>query len=336
MSDLPRRPEMGLSRALLFPGPAPPLSHFGVTLLRHVVVTGLRFGLYQLGLRPPEKPPIRIHRLRLYLDGAALAAALADQPGAEEVVAALVVPGGVAAAPRLSRRLAGAATFHRLRLCLPRLAARPRLSRDSGPSQAFHAALSRLLPRLRDAFLAELLAALERRGRRRRGEVAPPCLGEHAWRLLSGRRPRLEFLGEPDPYAESWSCLPDAARAAADAMAQQPVPPRHRMRGSFREHYRAALDRLRPLFLKLAREAARRGLLRRPEEAFYLPFDLAADLERSDRPTWLEPALAANRREHESLLQRPSPAEILAADVEPTELHDGPERWILQPLVPLP
>ena len=70
-----------LSRALLTPGPLPPLSHFGVTLLRHAVGTGLRYALYQLGLPVPEAPPVRIVRLRLYLDDARFVPLLAETPG---------------------------------------------------------------------------------------------------------------------------------------------------------------------------------------------------------------------------------------------------------------
>ncbi len=62
-SDLPR-----ISRSLLTPGAQPPLSQFGLTLLRHVVATSLRYSLYQLGLPLPESPPVRLLGLRLFLD----------------------------------------------------------------------------------------------------------------------------------------------------------------------------------------------------------------------------------------------------------------------------
>src|SRR5947199_10589898 len=99
------------SRALLLPGPLPPLSHFGVTLLRHAVGTGLRYALYQLGLPIPEAPPVRIVRLRLYLDDGKLAPLLADAPGGAEVVAALSDPGGVGVLPPGARALATAAAL---------------------------------------------------------------------------------------------------------------------------------------------------------------------------------------------------------------------------------
>ena len=73
-----------LSRALLFPGPLPPNSHFGVTLLRHVLATGLRSALHRLGLPLIPAAPVRIVGLRLYLDRDALADQLGDAPGAGE------------------------------------------------------------------------------------------------------------------------------------------------------------------------------------------------------------------------------------------------------------
>ena len=56
-----------LSRALLVPGPLPPSSHLGLTLLRHVAASGLRYALYHLGLPLPESPPVRFVRLRFAL-----------------------------------------------------------------------------------------------------------------------------------------------------------------------------------------------------------------------------------------------------------------------------
>ena len=70
----------GATNDLLLPGVQPPLSHFGATLLRHVVVTGLRYTLYHLGLPLPDKAPLRIDRLRLYFDTRALAGLLDETP----------------------------------------------------------------------------------------------------------------------------------------------------------------------------------------------------------------------------------------------------------------
>ena len=70
-----------LSRSLLTPGPQPPVSHFGLTLLRHVIATALRYSLYQLGMPVPDAPPIRILSLRLYLEATPLRALLGDLAG---------------------------------------------------------------------------------------------------------------------------------------------------------------------------------------------------------------------------------------------------------------
>src|SRR6202035_1247096 len=171
-----------LSRALLLPGPLPPLSHFGVTLLRHVVGTGLRYGLFQLGLPMPEAPPVRMVRLRLYLDAGKLEALLAESTGGAEVAAALLDPGGAGSLPLGARSFSSAAAFHRVRLRFTRLAASgrtPTVAPGADPAQLwqrFSTDLSRLLPLTNDALLADLLASLHRRRRRARGETVPPVL----------------------------------------------------------------------------------------------------------------------------------------------------------------
>src|SRR5688572_10012940 len=83
-----------LSRSLLAPGPQPPLSHLGASLMRHVWGTVVRYSLYQLGLPMPEGPPVRILRLRVFLDAVPLAAAVRSHPGGAEVMSALLLPGG--------------------------------------------------------------------------------------------------------------------------------------------------------------------------------------------------------------------------------------------------
>ena len=283
--DLPR-----LSRALLLPGPLPPHSHFGVTLLRHVVATGLRSALHRLGLPLIPTAPVRIVGLRLYLDRDALGRQLAEAPpGSAEAINAMIDPAGAAEASPGSARLTGAGLIHRLRLRrlppLPRQAA----GNDS-PLEEFRRALSALLPPLSDAVLAELLAALKRRRDRAAGHRRAPCLGREAWRFHSGRRPTLQCLGPPEPLLASW--------ATAEPPETAPVgdpPPRHLYRGRFREQYRAALDLLAPRYRELARQATARGLLDDPTDAFFLPLDLADDLTADHRPDWLAPAVATNR-----------------------------------------
>src|SRR5262245_21245061 len=105
-----------LSRTLLVPGQQPPLSHLGATLLRHVVGTVIRYSLYQLGLPMPDGPPVRILRLRLFLDAAPLVAALRNQPAGMEVLAALMFPGGAGDIDADAARVRAAATLHRARL----------------------------------------------------------------------------------------------------------------------------------------------------------------------------------------------------------------------------
>src|SRR5262245_47390206 len=92
-------PQPTLSRSLLTPGPQPPLSHLGATLLRHVIGTVVRYSLYQLGLPMPESPPVRILRLRVLLDSAPLLLALQGQAAGPEIAAALLDPGGAGDLP---------------------------------------------------------------------------------------------------------------------------------------------------------------------------------------------------------------------------------------------
>ena len=105
-----------LSRSLLVPGPQPPLSHLGATLMRHVVGTVVRYSLYQLGLPMPDGPPVRILRLRVFLDAAPLLATLRTQPAGPEVVAALISPRGAGDLDAEAGRVRAAAALHRARL----------------------------------------------------------------------------------------------------------------------------------------------------------------------------------------------------------------------------
>ena len=186
----PHGADLAPSRALLFPGPQPPLSHFGVTLLRYVVATGLRFSLYNLGLTVPESPPVRIHRLRLYLDPAALGRHLPDGVAEREVLRALVDPGGKALDDSPSPKQRGMELFHRTRLRLGARLPRRRQSSAGGdttdPWQDLQERLSSDLPLLNDAFLCELLTVLDRR-RQRAGSDLPPVLSPEAHRFRRGR-----------------------------------------------------------------------------------------------------------------------------------------------------
>jgi hypothetical protein len=329
------------SRALLSPGPLAPLSHLGVTLLRQVVATGLRYALYQLGLPLPEGPPVRIVRLRLYLDAGRIEALLAEAPGGAAVAAALVDPAGAGALPASARALASALAFHRARLRLsprrlPRRLATAVVGSPAGLLSAFESGLARVLPATNDALLADLAAALERRARRARGEVAPPTITPAARRLLAGRRVDLARFGASDLREPSWAERPTLATGARRALEGWPPPPVDPLRGRFRETCRAALTLLAPLYGALAGSAAHRGLLDAPDDALFLPFDLVGDLAGECRLAWMPAAGAANRAEHASLRQAAEPLDVLTARLETTPDAGERAEWDLAPLLSLP
>ena len=299
----------------------------------------MRYSLYHLGFEPPEKPPIRIARLRLYFDGPALRETLARVPGGDEVTAALVDPGGAGRLPREAGRVAAAAFFHRVRLRFRRRRS-PAPPRDSGKAQdtlwrRFEGHLAEGLRCLNEAFLAELLAALARRKRRDAGENVPPCLSRAASRWIrSGEA--LDLLGPPDPLT------PAREDEASSRAALEPFLPNDgeaatcRVRGTFRHGYRGLLNTLRPSYLALARDAVERGALREEEDAFFLPFDLAADLAVEPAPRRLPGAVASNRREYESLLQLPGPPEVLPEGKASVDPECVPPRWPAAAIWPLP
>ncbi len=311
---------------MLLPGPLPPHSHFGVTLLRHVVGTGLRSALHRLGLPLIAAPPVGIVGLRLYLDRRGLARELGAAAGGNEAIAALIDPGGAAAPTPGGARLTGAGLIHRLRLRRPTPLRRPATAKDD-LLEAFQRTLSALLPALSDAVLAELLAALERRRDRAAGRARQPCLGREAWRFRNSRPARLDHLGPPEPLLASWAAAATPEPPAGES------PPRHRHRGRFREQYRAALDLLTPGYRRLAERATDRGLLDDPSDAFFLPLDLAPDLAADRRPDWLAGAVATNRREYISHRSRSSPPDQIDPD---NDTEAPPEAWDLCPLNPLP
>ncbi len=327
------------SRALLLPGPQPPLSHFGATLLRHVLTTGLRYALHGLGAKTPDGAPMRIVRLRLYLDRKKLVRTLGDDPGAEALIAALLEPGGAGALPANAGSIRGALGFHRLRLHVRR---RKRLSTTEAPRGAeapelwhsFRTTLTDLLPALNEALLGELVATLDRRAARAKGRSIERCLGPQAFALRAGKRADLSWLGVADPLAPAWSESPGARDHVATRLGDLPPAVGHRLRGDFRETYRRALGPIRAAYLRLAAAARERGLIEEAGDAFFIPFDLAEDLT-ADRPAaWLPETVASNRREYQSLLEAPSPPELLGAG-PPKELIDDRDEWALAPLWPL-
>ncbi|HET9225794.1 MAG TPA: hypothetical protein VFR31_03955 [Thermoanaerobaculia bacterium] len=329
------------SRALLIPGPMPPLSHLGVTLFRHAAGTGLRYALYHLGLPLPDAPPLRTVRLRPYLYGKDLRPLLADTVGGEEVLGALLEPEGAAQYPAIPQKLGAALAFHRVRLLGFRPApARPsRLSGNESPQdlwERFRSTLTRLLPRVGDALLADLIAGINRRVARGAGEDVPPVLSRAAWSLRSGRKANLSLFGQPDLLSPSWASEPQRAEAARKALESVPIPGHDRYRGRFREAWRAALDRLSPIYRAFARQAAERGLLEQPEDAWFLPLDLAGDLAAESKPAWIASAVQNNRAEYDSLRRAAEPLDRMTEKQEMAPAGTDHPEWDWTPLLPLP
>lgn len=202
------------------------------------------------------------------------------------------------------------------------------------PWERFQRELSRLLRSTSDALLAEVLASLDRRARRARGEVVLAALSGGAARLVAGERVPLERFGVPDPLVPSWAGRLDLFERARREAAGKAVPA-HRFRGSFRETYRAALTRLAPLLAAHAAAAVGRGYLEKEGDAYFVPLDLQADLAGASRPRWVAQAVGDNRAEYESLLAAPGPAELLRSGLEMEETG-GEAAWDLYPLWPLP
>ena len=329
------------SRALLLPGPLPPLSHFGVTLLRHAVGTGLRYSLYHLGLPMPESPPAKIIRLRLYLDAKALRSLLTPAPGGADVVAALLEPGEFGSLPATARPLVAVLSFHRVRLLPFRVSAdRPSgLTGRETPEdlwRRFRDRLSRVLNRTNDALLADVISSIDRRTLRARGEDVPPVLSKGAWTLRTRGRGDLRRFGLPDPLLPCWAAEPDLAFAARHALEPYPLPGHDRYRGRFREAYRAALGQLAPLYRALARSAADRSFLGEPDDAFFLPLDAAEDLASPHKSAWIEGAVRSNRAEYESLRKAAEPLDLMSEKQEMAPTAGERPEWAWAPLLPLP
>ena len=325
------------SRSLLLPGPQPPLSHFGATLLKHVVTTGLRYALHSLGAPMPEGAPIRMLRLRVYLDRDRLDIALGDSPAAAELIGALLEPGGSGKLPAAAAQTRGAATFHRARLRLRRRASGTPAGRDPADTgwSSFRELVSQLQPRLSEAFLGELLAALERRARRLGGRTLKPCLGRQALAFGSRKKCDLGSLGVADPFVGPWSSSPRAPEHAASRLGTPTSGAvGHPFRGEFREAYRRALNPIRAAYLRLAEAARDRGLIDEIADAFFIPFELGADLALDQAPAWLAPAVASNRAEYQRALESGGPSDAITAGATP-KIVDDRDAWVLGPLWPL-
>ncbi len=297
--------------------------------MRYAVHSALRYALYQLGQAVPGSPPTRFVALRLYLDAPCLRDGLGTDGASEEILGALLDPGGTAVEP-LPKRLRGALWFHRLRLTA-RSAVRGISNRGStgsrGSSRSISSSpttrLTELLPALGDALLGDLVAALDRRQLRAAGQDVGPVQSLQAARFLEGCRADLSLLGLPDPILPSWrDAKPPLAVGASGTGA--PVAlclPSHRLRGGFREQYRRLLDLLRPSLLALGDRAVAKGYLVSAEDLFFLPLDLINDLEGPSKPKWLDGAIESNRKEWQTLRGREAPADTLG-NVEPAKRLD--------------
>lgn len=336
--DLMPEPRPEYSRALLLPGPLPPLSHFGATLLRHAVGSGLRYALYHLGLSVPERPPVEIIRLRLYLDAKALRSLLTHAAGGSDVVAALLEPGGTGSRPAEARTLVDALSFHRVRLKPFRVPSRRRmeLRGDETPEELwrrFQERLDRVLVRTNDALLADLISSMDRRALRARGEDVPPVLSLAAWKLRTKGKGSLRRFGLPDPMAPSWEEETSLCEGARHALAPHPVPGHDCYRGRFREAWRIALNELAPIYRALGASAVRHQLLKQADDAFFLSFEAAANLAQGQR-SWLE--AMDNRAEYEGARKAAEPFDILSDRQETSPMEGERPEWAWGPLLPLP
>ncbi len=332
------------SRSLLLPGPQPPLSHFGATLLKHTVTAALRYALHSLGAPMPEGAPVRIVALRLYLDRLKLRETLGDSPSSGELLAALLEPGGSGSLPAGPDPMRGAVVFHRTRLRL-RFTRRPkrppRLGAETSPTaiwETFRATVSAYQPVLNDALLGEILGSLERRAARHGGRRLDRCQSHQAFALATGARTDLASLGVADPLVDSWSAFPEAEELVSARLSELPdarsAGRPHPLRGRFREVYRKGLDPIRAAYLKLASDARERGLIEEVGDAFFIPFDLSRDLAADSAPAWLPQAVTANRAEYHRLLEAGCPPESIrqgAAELSPPNR----DQWILGPFWPL-
>jgi hypothetical protein len=258
-----------------------------------------------------------------------------------DVVAALLEPGGSGSRPAAARPLTAALGFHRLRL----LRFRPPSSRLLAPRDGeapqelwrrFRSHLTRLLPRVNDALLADVIASVNRRAARTAGERLPPVLSRAAWELRTGGEADLRLFGIPDLLAPCWAEAPERLRAARQILEPHDVPGHDRYRGRFREAYRALLSQLSPLYRALAQSAADRGLLGDPSDAYFLPLDLAGDLAAEKKPSWLDSGLRNNRAEYESLRRAAEPFDLMSESQEMAPVTGDRPEWEWASLLPLP
>jgi hypothetical protein len=152
-----------------------------------------------------------------------------------------------------------------------------------------------------------------------------------------GRDADLRALGALDPMAPSWAeagLTADVVRdRARRARGNAVLPVRSGRRGGFREAYRFVLSEARPLLLALGARAVEEGIVEEPDDIFFIPFDLGAELGSARRPSWLGAAVAANRREHQALMREPEHDDLIEGSPALAPLHDRSADWDSAPLL---
>lgn len=273
-----------LSRQLVLPGELRAMTHLGCTLTRHCLQAALRYGRYHLGLAVPTVPKVPIVHLRPYFEG---------DPA--DPFDDLILDPGAGTPPPLPRRAQAALTFHRSRL---RLRRRQPPSEEAGARlwPALRRRVSDWVPALGDALLLDLIAVRRRRRDRSRGKNRPPCSSPQTARWLAGSR-----LPTLDVGVAGLECDVDPTSLA------KPDPPR----GALRDAWLAAVSDLRPRLVDLGHDAVQRGLISKPDDVFFLPFDHLDVLAGELAPQWLASAIDANREEWSALAESEAPPERL-------------------------
>jgi hypothetical protein len=95
------------------------------------------------------------------------------------------------------------------------------------------------------------------------------------------------------------------------------------------------LSEARPLLLELGARARDEGIVDAADDVFFIPFDLGAELGGPRRPSWLQAAVAANRREHRALLREPEHAHEIEGPPALAALLDRSAEWDIAPLLPV-
>jgi hypothetical protein len=93
------------------------------------------------------------------------------------------------------------------------------------------------------------------------------------------------------------------------------------------------LSEARPLLVELGTLGVEEGIVDAPDDIFFIPFDLGAELGAARRPSWLAAAVTANRREHQALTHEPEHADTIEGSPALSPLHDRSGDWDTAPLL---